>query len=75
MASSVTNRATLACKVSDVANLESTYSFTAADVGREVLLSKFSKPSVDVTKRVIVTPVPVSLSEPHSKIALTLKSP
>ena len=37
------------CKVSEVANLLSTYSFTAALVGSEVLLSKFSIPSVEVT--------------------------
>ena len=37
------------CKVSDVANLVSTYNLTAALVGSDVLLSKFSKPSVEVT--------------------------
>ena len=61
--------------VNDSPGLLSTYNLTAALVGIVVSLSKFSIPFAAVTNCVIVTPVPVSFKEPHSSIAVTLKSP
>ena len=63
------------CKVSVCENLVSTYNLTAALVGTVVSLLKFCIPLAAVTNCVIVTPVPVSFSDPHSNTAVTLKSP